>query len=126
MCLQSSTYHIVDQIKVGGVTSVLLLCMWVGNLILTLHHNSSWAVNEIGEVQMANIYYCTWATVLNAGLLMSSYVKKLFNSKPKALMVSDRLEEQRSYFLCMYPLTLNTHSIIPRTSYDRSFYGWQW
>ncbi len=93
MCLQASTYHIVDQIKVGGVISVLLLGMWVGNVILTLHHNSSWAVNEIGEVQMANIYYFTWATVLNAGLLMSSYVKKLFNSKPKALMVSDRIEE---------------------------------
>ena len=59
----------------------------MGNLILTLHHESSWAVNEIGDVQMANLYYFTWGTALNAGLLMSSYVKKVFPSKSKHLMV---------------------------------------
>ena len=87
LCLNAKTYPIVDQFKVGGVISLFLLFIWVGNLILTLHNKSSWAVNEIGEVKMANLYYFTWLTVLNAGVLMSSYVKKLMNSKEKPLMV---------------------------------------
>lgn len=87
LCLNSKTYQIVDQFKVGGAISLFLLFIWVWNLIFTLHHESSWAVNEIGDVEMANLYYFTWLTVLNAGILMSSYVKKLFNSKGKPLMV---------------------------------------
>ena len=87
MCLESSTYQIVDKFKVGGIISLFLTGLWMGNLILTLHHESSWAVNEIGDVQMANLYYFTWGTALNAGLLMSSYVKKVFPSKSKHLMV---------------------------------------
>ena len=87
MCLKKNTYHIVDNFKVGGVISMFLLLIWVGNLVLTLHHESSWAVNEIGEVKMANLYYSTWVLALNSGLLMSSYVKKLLNSKSKPIMI---------------------------------------
>lgn len=68
--------------------SISLFFIWIVNLILTLHGESSWAVNEIGEVKTANLYYFTWATVLNAGFLMSSYVKKLLNPKSKPIMVA--------------------------------------
>lgn len=87
MCLNAITYQIVDDFRVGGVLSVFLLFIWVWNLIFTLHNESSWAVNEIGEVKMANLYYFTWLTVLNKGVLMSSYVKNYFNAKQKPLMV---------------------------------------
>lgn len=84
-------YKIVDSFYVGGLISVLLMILWVGCLILTLHNNSSWAVNKIGEIQNANLYYFTWATVLNTGMLSSSYVgpfmKKQYRMKRKGLMV---------------------------------------
>ena len=85
--LKANTYQIVDRFCIGGIISLFLLFIWVGNLILTLHNESSWAVNEIGEIKMANLYYFTWATVMNAGLLVSSYVKRFLNSKQKPLMV---------------------------------------
>jgi hypothetical protein len=88
LCLNTNTYQFVDKFKFGGIISILLFFIWVGNLILTLHSESSWAVNEIGEVKTANLYYFTWATVLNAGLLMSSYVKRLLNPKKKPIMVA--------------------------------------
>lgn len=85
-------YQIVDNIFVGGFVSVFLMGLWVGCLILTLHKDSSWAINEIEQIENANIYYFTWATVINTGMLSSSYVKpflkKQFNIKPKGLMVS--------------------------------------
>jgi len=87
MCLNTRTYQFVDNFQFGGIMSILLLFLWVGNLILTLHGESSWAVNEIGEVKTANLYYFTWATVLNAGFLMSSYVKKFLNLEEKPLMI---------------------------------------
>ena len=61
--------------------------LWISNLILTLHHESSWAVNEIGEIKMANLYYFTWACVFNTSMLMSAYVKKMLHAKSEALMV---------------------------------------
>ena len=70
---------------------MLLVGIWVGCLILTLHKESSWAVNEIAEIENANLYYLTWATALNTGMLSSSYIKHFmkekFNLKPKGLMV---------------------------------------
>jgi len=67
---------------------MFLMSIWVGNLIFTLHTASSWAVNEIGEIENANLYYFTWATTLNTGFLSSSYLKQAFDKKPKGLMVS--------------------------------------
>lgn len=66
---------------------MFLMMIWVGCLILTLHKESSWAVNEIAEIENANLYYFTWATVLNTGMLSSSYLKEHFHLKPKGLMV---------------------------------------
>jgi hypothetical protein len=91
-CLCILDYQIVDKFYVGGFVSVFLMIIWVGCLVLTLHKDSSWAVNEIAEIQNANLYYFTWATALNTGMLSSSYVKPFlrenFHMKSKGLMVS--------------------------------------
>lgn len=91
-CLCILDYNIVHQFHVGGIVSVLLMCLWVGCLILTLHNERSWAVNEIAEIQNANLYYFTWATTLNTGMLSSSYIrafmKERLHMKRKGLMVS--------------------------------------
>ncbi|GFH56102.1 hypothetical protein CTEN210_12578 [Chaetoceros tenuissimus] len=87
LCLNKKTYEIVDRFSVGGIVAAFLLFIWMGNLVLTLHYESSWAVNDIGEIEMASMYYFTWLTIFNAGLLLSSYVKRLFPSKSKPLMV---------------------------------------
>jgi len=87
-CLCVLDYKIVDTFYVGGTVSMFLMSIWVGNLIFTLHTASSWAVNEIGEIENANLYYFTWATTLNTGFLSSSYLKQAFDKKPKGLMVS--------------------------------------
>lgn len=68
------------------------MVIWIMCLILTLHSESSWAVNKIAEIENANLYYFTWATVVNTGMLSSSYVKPFMKQhlhlKPKGLMVS--------------------------------------
>ncbi len=67
------------------------MVLWIICLILTLHNESSWAVNKIAEIENANLYYFTWATVLNTGMLSSSYIKPFMKQhlhlKPKGLMV---------------------------------------
>jgi hypothetical protein len=47
----------------------------MANLVMTMHSGGSWAVNEIGNIRMANLYYFTWAAVLTSALQMASYVK---------------------------------------------------
>ena len=66
-----------------------IITIWVCNLIITLYSYSSWAVNELCEVEMANLYYFTWAVAVNGDLLFASYLKKKFNVKSKDVMVRD-------------------------------------
>jgi len=87
MCLHHRTYELVDNIQVGGFVSFCVSMLWISNLILTLHNESSWAVNEIGEIKMANLYYFTWACVLNCSMLMSVYVKKMLHAESEGLMM---------------------------------------
>ena len=87
MCLHHRLYDLVNNIKVGGFISICVSMLWISNLILTLHHESSWAVNEIGEIKMANLYYFTWACVFNASMLMSVYVKQILHAESEGLMV---------------------------------------
>ena len=88
LCLNTKTYPFVDTFKIGGVTAITLTFLWGWNLVFTLHNDSSWAVNEIGDVEMANLYYFTWITVLNSGVLMTSYVRKLIDAKEEPIMVA--------------------------------------
>ena len=96
LCLGSDSYEAFVGGDIGGISSLVVFGLWICNLIVTLHSPSSWAVNEIGEIQLANLYYFTWLCIFNAGLLSSSYLKsymkKRFNfvMKSKDIAVSHR------------------------------------
>lgn len=81
LCLGFNSYETFVGGNIGGISSLLVFSLWVCNLILTLHSPSSWAVNEIGEIQLANLYYFTWLCIFNAGLLSSSYVKSYMKKR---------------------------------------------
>jgi hypothetical protein len=83
LCLRTSTYRIVSQMWLGGLLSFLTCGVCLTTLILTMHSKYSWAVNGIGEIQIANLYYFTWASALTAGLQMMSYVKNVIGLKAK-------------------------------------------
>jgi hypothetical protein len=55
--------------------------LWLGALVLTMHSDASMAVNSVGEIVVANLYFYSWAGILSAGLLMMSYVKSLLKIK---------------------------------------------
>lgn len=92
LCLRSRTYELVDNFYFGGLICMFTVVIWVCNLVITLHSESSWAVNDIGEVKIANLYYFTWATAVNGGILFSSYVKKKLNVKSKEIMVRSEID----------------------------------
>jgi hypothetical protein len=77
MCLHPMSYTIASHILCGGVFSVALFLVWFADLIITMHSEDSWAVNEIGEIQMANLYYFSWGAIIVAGMQMVSYAKQL-------------------------------------------------
>jgi len=77
LCLKRQSYAIVAKFWVGGIPSILCFTLWLADLIMTMHGEDSWAVNGIGEIKAANLYYFTWASIVTAGLQMMSYVKML-------------------------------------------------
>jgi hypothetical protein len=81
LCLSRRCYMIVSSFCVGGVLSILCFGLWLGALVLTMHSEYSWAVNSVGEIVIANLYFYSWAGILSAGLLMMSYVNALFKVK---------------------------------------------
>jgi hypothetical protein len=78
LSLSKRCYAFISQFWVGGVLSVVAFLLWLGDLLLTMHSEDSWAVNSIGEIAMANLYYFAWASIITAGVQMTSYVKSLF------------------------------------------------
>uniref|UniRef100_A0A7S4MZN4 Uncharacterized protein n=1 Tax=Odontella aurita TaxID=265563 RepID=A0A7S4MZN4_9STRA len=87
MCLQPVTYALVNDFRFGGVASLLTFGAWLSNLVVTMHSDSTWAVNAIGDIKMANLYYFAWSSIITAGLQMSSYVKKFLGLKPRSIMI---------------------------------------
>lgn len=83
LCLSKRCYPVVSSFWCGGLCSIVSFGLWLGNLILTMHSESSWAVNAIGEIEMANLYYFSWASMITSGLQMSWYVKKLLGIRMK-------------------------------------------
>jgi hypothetical protein len=86
MCLNAFTYSIVSKPLIGGIISVILFLIWLVDLLLTMHSADSWAVNEIGEIRMANLYYFSWCSIITAGLIMMSYVESVFGRENKSEM----------------------------------------
>jgi len=86
LCLYACSYVIVSHFCVGGMLSIATFGLWLGNLILTMHSEDSWAVNGIGEIKNANLYYFTWAAIITAGLQMMSYLTAVLGIKKKDYM----------------------------------------
>lgn len=78
LCLSKRCYIIVSHFLVGGILSIICFSLWLADLVVSMHSGRSWAVNSIGEIQMANLYYFSWAGIITAGLLMMGYIKTLF------------------------------------------------
>jgi hypothetical protein len=81
LCLSTRCYLLASHFGCGGLLSFLSFGLWLGDLVLTMHSEDSWAVNGIGEIEMANLYYFSWAAILTAGLQMMSYVKSFLRIK---------------------------------------------
>lgn len=80
LCLSPESYKcFVSPFWSGGILSILCFMVCLANLVTTMHSEESWAVNGIGEIEMANLYYFTWALILTAGVQMAGHVKKYFN-----------------------------------------------
>jgi hypothetical protein len=83
LCLRARSYMIVSQPWFGGVLSVVVFCICMASLVLTMHSESSWAVDRIGDIEIANLYYFTWASMIIAGMQMASYINSFFGKKAK-------------------------------------------
>jgi hypothetical protein len=83
LCLKPQSYAVVSHICFGGLMSVVCFVVWLIDLIITMHSEDSWAVNSIGEMKLANLYYFSWAAILTAALQMISYLKPLLGDKSK-------------------------------------------
>jgi hypothetical protein len=87
MCLKRRLYVVVSHFFCGGVMSIICFCIWLGNIVITMHSEDSWAVNGIGEIEAANLYYFSWAAIMTAGLQMMSYIKPFMGEKGKDVMI---------------------------------------
>ena len=86
MCLNDFTYMFVNDFKIGGCLSIITFWAWLSNMIVTMHSDDGFAVNAIGEIKMANLYYFSWASTITSGLQVSTYVKKWLGVKAKSLV----------------------------------------
>jgi hypothetical protein len=87
LCLKSKTYEIVCRFACGGILSIVCFAIWLADLLTTMHSPDSWAVNAIGEIKMANLYYFSWAAIITAGVQMVSFLKDIFGRKEKSIML---------------------------------------
>jgi hypothetical protein len=57
LCLKPKLYAIVSHIWFGGLLSIVCFVVWLVDIIILMHSDDSWAVNSIGEMKLANLYY---------------------------------------------------------------------
>lgn len=86
VALSRGCYPIVASFCVGGAASIVNFLVCFVDIVLTMHSEDSWAVNNVGEVLNGNLYYFTWACIITAGLQMTSYVTKVFGVSEKDFM----------------------------------------
>lgn len=87
LCLKPKTYSVVSHICIGGIMSIICFVIWLVDLIITMHGKDSWAVNGIGEMKLANLYYFSWASIITAGLQVMAYFKPFLGNKGKDVML---------------------------------------
>lgn len=86
LCLSPHCYTIVSRFWIGGSLSIFCFIVWLVNLVLTMHSANSWAVNGIGEIKTANLYYFSWASIITSSIQMMSYLKAAFGVKKNDYM----------------------------------------
>jgi hypothetical protein len=77
MCLGPVSYVLISSNLIGGTLAVLMFLVCFVALIITMHSERSWAVDAIGDIKIANLYYFSWASIVTAGLHMSAFLTKL-------------------------------------------------
>jgi hypothetical protein len=83
MCLRTYTYTVVSNVCTGLILSMITFGLWLAALVIMMHSDNSWAVNAVGDVKNANLYYFSWGSIITAGLHMTSYLKLLLGLKEK-------------------------------------------
>jgi hypothetical protein len=86
MCLNPRSYSLASHILCGGVVSVVCFLVWLLSLLITMHSEDSWAVNGIGEIRMANLYYFSWASIIVSAVQMMSYAEPIVGYKSREYM----------------------------------------
>mmetsp|Transcript_8218 Transcript_8218/g.14469 ORF Transcript_8218/g.14469 Transcript_8218/m.14469 type:complete len:826 (+) Transcript_8218:118-2595(+) len=76
MSLNYSTYSIASKLWCGGIASLLLFLIWLVDLLLSMHSDDSWAINEKGEIRMANLYYFSWGAIVMSATILLSYAQQ--------------------------------------------------
>jgi len=74
-CLKTSWYMQISRFSFGGILSIIMFGLWISNLVLTMSSESTWAVNEIGDIEIANLFYFSWASIITSFLVMMSYIE---------------------------------------------------
>lgn len=87
LCLSQRFYQKVSSFWIGGILSIVCFGLWLVDLIITMHSEDSWAVNGIGEIEDANLYYFSWAGILTAAFQMVYFLKAMFNVRYRDNMV---------------------------------------
>lgn len=87
MCLGPVSYVIISSNLIGGSLAIFMFLVWLVDLIITMHSERSWAVNAIGNVtKIANLYYFSWASIVTAGLHMSTFLFKILRVQQEDYM----------------------------------------
>ena len=83
LTLRPQSYYFVVKHKITLLGSLLTFGFWCSNLLITMHAQSSFAVNRRGEILAANQYYFSWASCSTSFLNFLSYLNR---GKPESIL----------------------------------------
>lgn len=123
LSLSKRCYSTISTFWIGGLLSIVSFCLWLGDLLLTMHSEDSWAVNSIGEIAMANLYYFAWASIITAGIQMTSYVKALLGIQKLDYMIAVWLAICKVCFVILGASLHIWHTISDNCEFDEITLG---
>jgi len=86
--LSSAVYPFISGPNISLVCSLSIFLCCVSNLVMLQHSEDSLAVNHVGEVVSANLYYSSWALTYTSGVNFGICSARRFMTKPKPLTVA--------------------------------------
>lgn len=87
LCLTLKGYKVVSKFRVGGVLSLILFCLWFSNLMLNMNSESTWAVNAVGDIEIANLFYFSWASIVTSFIIMMSFWESILGIQKDDVMI---------------------------------------